>query len=329
MTAPTSFKDKQAEWKASLTEEQRAELEKPYDEASAPPHNPFLNDHIKLDVESTNEAETPSLCIQCFSFICACLRSIFCCFCKAPEADEDPEASELEIDDKDAPVEADSDPVLFAHAAEEHPIPEMPFDHPIPVYSNEDQRKAGLLLTFYQGHGSCLGKGGMIEGLTQPQVNDYNSNGWLEKRHDYIQWLFPSPYPTEAGERKTSPRLDRAFVDAFQDSQEMQYNFDRALRMMMLFYGLQINFSTNTVRRFGNQEAISPRHNWLTKDNHNFRRLSRILTSMKYLNHRPELRIALYDMLCDIAAKEGKGIISYSTLGHWKRACHYLPRDLV
>lgn len=309
------------EWKSSLTPEQLAALDKP-GEASANRSNPFMLDNIK---EESDELESPAGICSCvqqfFSAIFNCFRSIFCCF-KKSSGSEEAELVDIGIDNE-----------FFAAGVEVEeeylPISAMTFDNPIPSYSAEDQRRAGLLLDFYQNDKRCM-PGYTLEGLTQPNVKDFESKGWIEKRHDYIQWLFPSPYETELGARDTSPRLNRAFVEAFQASRTMQYNFDRALRMMMLFYGLHIDLKANTVMRAGgNEKALAPKHNWLTENNHNFPRLSRILTSMKYLNYRPELRIALYNMLCDIAEKEGKGIISPLTLGHWDRACNYPPRELV
>ena len=83
----------------------------------------------------------------------------------------------------------------------------------------------------------------------------------LEIRHDYIQWLFPLTEPSMAV--AGSPVLTEADVAAIRSDDKAQKNLRRALDRMRLFY--------------------SRTTHWLTPDNHNHLRITRIISSLHKL----------------------------------------------
>lgn len=103
------------------------------------------------------------------------------------------------------------------------------------------------------------------------------SNGELESTHDYIQWLFP--LDELSAYNKVAPVLDPRTINVFKTSTQIQSNLHSSLQCMLRFYGFQIN-----------DGIICPGSNfqdrtleWVTPNNHNFLRVSRILRSLSLL----------------------------------------------
>jgi hypothetical protein len=67
-----------------------------------------------------------------------------------------------------------------------------------------------------------------------------SSDEWLEREHDYIQWIFPigesSPYNPEA------PIVDSGAIDAFACQSDLRSNQQLAFQRMMLFYGFEVEY---------------------------------------------------------------------------------------
>lgn len=120
----------------------------------------------------------------------------------------------------------------------------------------------------------------------------------LERWHDYIQWLFPlresSAFSLDA------PLLTDADVAEFLANPALRSRMIDSLQMMLHFYGLELDET-------GERPVVT--HNgffdwrstvWLTSENHNFRRLTRILRSLRLLGS-PEFADALFACLEKIA----------------------------
>lgn len=128
------------------------------------------------------------------------------------------------------------------------------------------------LIAFYSGAGTDH-RGRTLSGILA------FSNTELESCHDYIQWLFPlrdpSPYNPEA------PTIDDEVVAAFRASHELQSRLHHALLRMLQFYGIVLRETPQGFELLIPSD-VSELH-WLTAENHNHRRISRMLASLKML----------------------------------------------
>jgi len=118
----------------------------------------------------------------------------------------------------------------------------------------------------------------------------------LEIRHDYIQWLFPLTEPSMAV--AGSPVLTEADVAAIRSDVKAQKNLRRALDRMRLFY--------------------SRTTHWLTPDNHNHLRITRIISSL----HKLAQPVAALDFYNFARGKvdAAPGSVTPRTLSFWENA---------
>lgn len=146
----------------------------------------------------------------------------------------------------------------------------------------------------------------------------------LEDTHDYIQWLFPLREPSRA--QPQSPVLDEETARMLSDDLIARAALRKSFDVMLAFYGLALErvpggegaspdfgWRVTRTKDFGRRSRV-----WLTRGNHNFLRLTRILASLTLLGE-PALARALLLALVDIAA-EYREVIGGETLGYWNRA---------
>lgn len=120
----------------------------------------------------------------------------------------------------------------------------------------------------------------------------------LEARHDFIQYLFPLRVPS--GVVPSAPLVTDETAAAFASNPALRANLVRALDLMLDFYGLRYDEPTGRIDRaphFTDRSRV-----WLTPRNHNFLRLTRILTSLRLLR-LPDRSAALLACLESIAAE--------------------------
>lgn len=120
------------------------------------------------------------------------------------------------------------------------------------------------------------------------------SNDWLEKCHDYIQLIFPidrcSSYNLFA------PVITISEAEELGKDPVIQENMRKAVKRMMDFY-------TET--------------GWITRNNHNCLRISRILRSLR-LFHLDAEADDFYDFITKIA-DEHSGVINAKTRKYWEK----------
>jgi hypothetical protein len=136
----------------------------------------------------------------------------------------------------------------------------------------------------------------------------------LELTHDYIQWLFPLAEPSRFNPH--APLLTEADRAEFQSRIDLQANVLRALRRMVAFYGFVIDEPSSGAVSITPVSDVS-RH-WLSPDEHNYLRISRIITSLRLLGLNEYAR-ALFAALERVYAEHG-GEIGETTFGYWQRA---------
>jgi hypothetical protein len=162
------------------------------------------------------------------------------------------------------------------------------------------------LLSFYYGtHPDHKGRM-LSEIVTQ---NDY----WLEKTHDYIQWIFPLVEMSQGNTH--APLVDRETITAFQNDELLQIQMRGCLARMMGFLGLQ--FDGKTLEKASNWNPR--RDDWFTVQSHHSLRITRILKSMTLLGLAKEA-LALHKGLETLCRTESDCGITEESRDLWRRA---------
>jgi hypothetical protein len=144
---------------------------------------------------------------------------------------------------------------------------------------------------------------------------------WLEKTHDYVQWLFP--LGTSSIYNQDAPKLDLYIVRAFAENEQLRMQQRRAFARMMQFYGFVVEEDVmndiieavyvDRADNFAQRSRL-----WLTPSNHNYKRITRILSSLSILSsplHTQGLGEALRPLFRDFGARIGK-----ETFAFWESA---------
>src|SRR5262245_47386959 len=125
-----------------------------------------------------------------------------------------------------------------------------------------------------------------------------SSDDHLEWSHNYIQILFP--LREESLFNWNAPLLDDASVAAFHTDEKLRANLTRSFERMLTFYGFRHDSETGKVVR--SEDFPERARNWLDPFNHNYRRITRILKSLRTLA-LAELAWAFYDALAALYAE--------------------------
>ena len=148
------------------------------------------------------------------------------------------------------------------------------------------------IVAFYEGFGADH------RGRSFEEILGFDDDA-LEYIHDYIQWLFPLMEPSAFN--PWAPVLTQEDVRAFQASETLRQKLGRAFERIWLFYGFDEN-----------------RRDWVTPGNHNFLRLTRILTSTKLLG-RQDCTAKLFAALEELYRTHAS-VIGPVTYRYWKNA---------
>jgi hypothetical protein len=139
----------------------------------------------------------------------------------------------------------------------------------------------------------------------------------LESVHDYIQWLFP--LRRRSGFNPNAPVLTPETIEAFRWDTDLRDALLAGFRRMVSFYGFDVRgFGDGEMQLDPVQEFAVRSRSWLTAGNHNFLRLTRILTSLRTLGCRDEAE-ALFDVL-DLVYRRNRTLIGDKTFGFWSSA---------
>jgi hypothetical protein len=162
------------------------------------------------------------------------------------------------------------------------------------------------LLDFYRGQGRDS------EGRLLGELWGWKDDA-LESVHDFIQWLFPLPEPSQFNAR--APLLSAADIAAFRADDRLRGNLQKSFERFLSFLGLR-RTADGKVLEGENFSARAPEV-WDTP-NHNWLRITRLLRSLTLLGLEGEAQ-ALYDRL-EALAQSRKCSIPANTFGHWTRA---------
>jgi hypothetical protein len=145
------------------------------------------------------------------------------------------------------------------------------------------------------------------------------TDGTLERKHDYIQWFFP--LDTSSGCNLNAPVLTPYEILQFRRVKSLRKQQLIAFRRMLKFYGLRYLFGV--VFRASNFDKrasvwIDPYANL----NHNYLRLTRIITSLTLLGNGKQAK-ALVKFLLKIHVRE-EVTFPEETLVFWRAAYNKL-----
>jgi len=101
----------------------------------------------------------------------------------------------------------------------------------------------------------------------------------LERRHGYIQWLFPTV--KRSVNNTFAPSLTAADIDAFHKSDSMRARLLEAYVMMLHFFGIDIEAGTGRLVRLNGH--YQDRFENLCTKRHNYLRITRIMDSLTTL----------------------------------------------
>lgn len=184
---------------------------------------------------------------------------------------------------------------------------------------NEDSQ---LLIDFYLGTGiDHMGRS--LDAIL------HKDDRWLERTHDYIQWLFPLYVGSQFN--PNAPLLTDKVRESFLDTRNpnhavLQKNFGRAIQRMLVFYGY-FNGPLNPDQAEPTGEWRSKADNWLSDGNHNYMRITRMIRCMTLLGRHP-LAVSFRDALLDAASVHPEAI-SQRTIGFWNEAVVPIPESPV
>ena len=166
------------------------------------------------------------------------------------------------------------------------------------------------LVGFYL-HGAGGPAGRTFEQILQLSDQD------LERRHDYIQWIFPTF--TRSDVVPEAPSLTTEAAISLRASPLTRPRAVAALVRMLEFYGMELDADLEepTIARSADEFARR-RSVWMTPGNHNYRRITRMLASLQILGC-PQYAVAHFDCL-SLCYRDHGGLIGSSAMEHWKRA---------
>lgn len=127
----------------------------------------------------------------------------------------------------------------------------------------------------------------------------WNNEAW-DRHHDFIQWIFPLIEPSQFN--PDAPLLDKETIIFLRNSEIFKENFLLILDRTYSFLG----FHSRNSKPF-----------WVTPNNHNQLRITRILTSCKLLS---DIDIMPFFNWLNKLAENNPESISKVTLDFWKNA---------
>lgn len=137
----------------------------------------------------------------------------------------------------------------------------------------------------------------------------------LEFIHTYIQWLFPLPEASSAVPE--SPILSNRDIERFNNTEELRNRLLKSFLLLLKFYGFELRYDPEAIIEPSNRFAERSQ-NWLSANNHNHLRITRILRSLTLLGLPKEAK-EFFAALQKVYLKNAEKIGSYA-YDYWKRA---------
>src|SRR5262245_50374790 len=139
----------------------------------------------------------------------------------------------------------------------------------------------------------------------------------LESTHDFIQWLFP--IRTRSRVNPDAPILDEATIHAFLTDERLRAELLASFRVMLDFYGFRLDAPPGLPIVVRSGVSKEQRRRWLSPHNHNFLRITRILSCLSTLG-LPAYAQAFFTALKDVYESEAANVIGRQTYAFWAAA---------
>jgi hypothetical protein len=163
-----------------------------------------------------------------------------------------------------------------------------------------------------------LGKTRHPRGVTIEEIWEWSYTR-LELEHSYIQWLFPLVERSQAA--PISPVLAGEDIREFQHNADLRERLRRSLSIMLAFYGLKLTYNDEAAKEPVIEQSAEFEEratHWITVNNHNYLRITRILRSLGLLGMSREAK-EFFAALQRVYVKSQEEVGSYS-YGFWKDA---------
>jgi hypothetical protein len=174
---------------------------------------------------------------------------------------------------------------------------------------NPQKLSSDMLVAFYLGEFPDI-EGRLIETIW---AWDYQR---LEYTHNYIQWLFPMKQRSHFNPR--APVLDDETIEQFKRHPQLKTHLLQSFKVMLKFYGLQSFEEASKIEITKSAEYSERKQNWLHPGNHNYLRITRILTSLNLLGLG--LYAQAFFKCLDQIYQEERSQIGPETYQFWKNA---------
>lgn len=172
--------------------------------------------------------------------------------------------------------------------------------------------RASPLVLFYRGCGTDQ-SGRLLSAIHGFAFRE------LEHVHDYIQWLFPLVMPSVPNPH--APLLTEQDRAAFHSEFDIRNHYRTSLELMWEFYGFRAG-EGGMLERTGRWEER--RDNWLTPDNHNHKRITRILRSSMLCGFMPEAR-SFFAAVMEAVAEQSS--MAADAPQFWEEAVETVPAE--
>ncbi len=165
------------------------------------------------------------------------------------------------------------------------------------------------LVQFYLGQGPD-NRGRMIDEILAWGDEE------IEDVHDYIQWLFP--LREKSAFNSSAPVLSEADIARFRNDAKANQKLLFSLARLIDFYGFMATWEGGNYQIVKSEDFQQKSRNWLTRYNHNFLRITRILKSVVLLGGEKHSKAFL--VVLEEVYKDNSKIIGQETLGYWRDA---------
>jgi hypothetical protein len=137
-------------------------------------------------------------------------------------------------------------------------------------------------------------------------------NNHLEGIHGYLTWWFPTRKQSLSTE--WDPITDEE-IQRFKEDPELRKRFLKSFYRILRFYGMEMDASATPIRIKRSEDYEQRRAGWVTLENHNYRRITRILQSLMLLGFK-DLANMFLEALMGVYYENQK-IIGAKTYDYW------------
>lgn len=175
-----------------------------------------------------------------------------------------------------------------------------------------------MIIRFYAGQ--CPdSEGRMIDDILSW---DYDR---LEYMHDYIHWLFP--LNEESWINPDAPVLNDIQIQEFHRNKQLKSQLVESFKIILGFYGFEYKQQKRSIIIDKSDDWNARKSVWLSRGNHNFLRITRILKSMRILGLQKQA-LAFYFVLKEIYQTDEGTVIGAGTFEYWTDAAGYYESDV-